>query len=459
MPVSRLNLDKQRLAYFRPYGGKMSNRETDTAPRVSAYSYGVVILLMVVYTFNFLDRQLLSILSEPIRNELNLSYTQMGMLTGLSFALFYTTFGIPLAWLADRTHRVRLIAAALTVWSLFSMACGMATNFVSLALARIGVGIGEAGGSPPSYSLISDYFPPQQRGGALAIYALGVPFGTALGSAAGAQIAALYGWRTAFLAVGIPGVLLAIALVLIVREPKRGRMDVMAEGKTTHEPSVPLTTAIASFFSNPTLVMTAVAAGLTAFVGYGILNNVPAYLISNRHMTLPEIAIWWSALNALGGGVGTFASGWIVDRLAKFNRAAYALVPAAAFVVSLPFYIGFLMAPTWQLGMVFLIVPIIMGTVYLAPAITVVQNAVQPAQRGTSGAILLFLLNLIGLGGGPLYVGLVADHFKPELGVQALQYGLMALVPFYVITIFAHMVSARLITKDSNLAAQLAAKA
>jgi sugar phosphate permease len=261
------------------------------------------------------------------------------------------------------------------------------------------------------------------------------------------------------LAVGIPGVLLAIALVLIVREPKRGRMDVMAEGKTEHEPSVPLTTAIAAFFQNPTLVMTAVAAGLTAFVGYAILNTVPAYLISNRNMTLSEIAIWWSALNALGGGIGTFASGWIVDRLAKLNRAAYALVPAAAFVVSLPFYIGFLMAPTWQLGMIFLIIPVIMGTVYLAPAITVVQNAVQPAQRGTSGAILLFLLNLIGLGGGPLYVGLVADHFKPEHGVQALQYGLMALVPFYIITVFAHMMSARLITKDSNLAAQLAAKA
>jgi MFS family permease len=437
----------------------MSNQETDTAPRVSAYSYGVVILLMVVYTFNFLDRQLLSILSEPIREELNLSYTQMGMLTGLSFALFYTTFGIPLAWLADRTHRVRLIAVALTTWSLFSMACGMATNFVTLALARIGVGIGEAGGSPPSYSLISDYFPPDKRGGALAIYALGVPFGTALGSAAGAQIAALYGWRTAFLAVGIPGVLLAIALVLIVREPKRGRMDVMAEGKTEHEASVPLAASIAAFFRNPTLVMTAVAAGLTAFVGYAILNTVPAYLISNRNMTLSEIAIWWSALNALGGGIGTFASGWIVDRLAKFNRAAYALVPAAAFVVSLPFYIGFLMAPTWQLGMIFLIIPIIMGTVYLAPAITVVQNAVQPGQRGTSGAILLFLLNLIGLGGGPLYVGLVADHFKPEHGVQALQYGLMALVPFYIITVFAHMMSARMITKDSNLAAHLGTKA
>ena len=436
----------------------MDNQEPEKAVRTGAYSFVVVALLSVVYTFNFLDRQLLSILSEPIRTELHLSYTQVGMLTGLTFALFYTTFGIPLAWLADRTHRVRLIATALAVWSMFSMACGMASNFVTLALARIGVGVGEAGGSPPSYSLISDYFPPKKRGMAMAIYSLGVPFGTALGSAVGAQIAAIYGWRRAFLAVGLPGVLLAVLLVIVIREPKRGRLDALADGATEHAGHVPLLESIRSFFANPTLVMTAIAAGLSAFVGYAVLNNAPAYLISNKHMSLHEIAIWWSVLNAVAGGFGTFGSGWLVDRLAHWNRAAYALVPAGAFAISVPFFLAFLQASTWQQAMLYLIVPILMGTVYLAPGIAVVQNAVAPGQRGTSSAILLFLLNLIGLGGGPLYVGLVADHFKPTHGVQALHFGLMALIPFFVVTVIAHLMSARMITRDSNLAARLATK-
>ena len=424
--------------------------------RAGLYSYAVVILLSAVYTFNFLDRQLLSILSEPIRKDLGLSYTQIGMLTGLTFALFYTTFGIPLAWLADRTHRVRIIAGALAVWSLFSMACGLATSFVSLALPRIGVGIGEAGGSPPSYSLISDYFPPQRRGVALAIYSLGVPLGTALGSAAGAKIAALYSWRVAFLAVGAPGVVLALLVLILIREPRRGRFDALAAGEANHAPSVPLLTAIGGFFTNRTLVLTAISSGLSAFVGYAILNNGPAFLISNKGMSLPQIALYYSAMSGLAGGLGTFGSGWLVDLLGKRNRTAYALVPATSFVISLPFFLGFLFAPTWQTAMICLIVPHLMNNMYLAPAITVVQNAVPASRRGISGAILLFILNLIGLGGGPVFVGLVADHFKPEFGVVALRYGLLALVPFYALTILAHLIASRSIKSDTRLAARLA---
>jgi predicted MFS family arabinose efflux permease len=434
----------------------MSEQQPAPAARVSVYGFFVVILLSAVYTFNFLDRQLLSILSEPIRKDLGLSYTQVGMLTGLTFALFYTTFGIPLAWLADRTHRVRIIAAACAVWSLFSMVCGLAVNFSALALARIGVGVGEAGGSPPSYSLIADYFPPQRRGVALAIYALGVPMGTALGSAAGAKIASIYGWRMAFFAVGAPGIALALLVLLLIREPKRGRFDALAEGETAHAPSPPILRAIAGFFTNRTLVLTALSSGLSSFVGYAILNNGPAFLISNKGMTLPEIALYYSAMSGLAGGLGTFGSGWLVDLFGKRHRTAYALVPAASFVISLPFFLGFLWAPTWQTAMLCLIVPHLMNNMYLAPAITVVQNAVAPAQRGISGAILLFILNLIGLGGGPVYVGLVADHFKPIYGTVALKYGLAALVPFYILTILAHLIASRSIKHDTTLAARLA---
>jgi MFS family permease len=423
--------------------------------RAGLYSFTVVILLSAVYTFNFLDRQLLSILSEPIRKELNLSYTEIGMLTGLTFALFYTTFGIPLAWLADRTHRVRIIAAACTLWSLFSMACGLATSFTSLALARIGVGVGEAGGSPPSYALISDYFPPRQRGLAMAIYSLGVPFGTGLGSLLGARVAALYGWRMAFFAVGAPGVLLGLLVLLVIREPKRGRMDVLADGETDHAAAAPLLATIAAVLRNRTLVITALSSALSAFVGYGTLNNAPAYLMSNKGMSLTEISLYYAAASGIAGGFGTFASGFLVDLFGKKNRTAYALVPAAMTLTGLPFFIAFLFAPTWQTAMLCLVIPLTFGTAYLPAAIAVAQNAAAPAQRGTTSAILLFILNIIGLGGGPVYVGLVADHFKPTLGTGALQYGLLALVPVYLLTILALVAGAWSISKDSRLAAQL----
>ncbi len=423
--------------------------------RAGAYSYAVVILLAAVYTFNFLDRQLLSILSEPIRKELDLSYTQVGLLTGLTFALFYTTFGIPLAWLADRTHRVRIIAAACTLWSLFSMACGLAGSFLSLALARIGVGVGEAGGSPPSYALISDYFPPRQRGLAMAIYSLGVPFGTGLGSLLGARVAAAYGWRAAFFAVGAPGVVLGLLVLLVIREPKRGRMDALAEGETGHAAAAPLLATLASVLKNRTLMITCLSSALSAFVGYGVLNNAPAYLMSNKHMSLTEISLYYAAASGIAGGFGTFASGWLADLFGRTRRTAYALVPAAMTLVGLPFFIAFLFAPTWQTAMVCLVVPLTFGTAYLPAAIAVAQNAAPPAQRGTTSAILLFILNIIGLGGGPVYVGLVADHFKPTMGTGALQYGLLALVPVYLLTILALLAGAWSISKDSRLAAQL----
>jgi MFS family permease len=434
----------------------MAEQQPAPAARVSVYGVFVVILLSAVYTFNFLDRQLLSILSEPIRKELGLSYTEVGMLTGLTFALFYTTFGVPIAWLADRSRRVTIIAGACAIWSLFSMACGLATNFVTLAMARIGVGVGEAGGSPPSYSLIADYFPPHRRATALALYSLGVPLGTALGSAAGAQIAHQYGWRTAFFAVGAPGVALALLVLILIREPKRGRFDVLAEGEV-HAAVFSLWSSIAAFFTNRTLVITAVSSGLSAFVGYAILNNGPAYLISNKAMSLPQIALYYSAMSGVAGGLGTLASGWLADVLGRRNRAAYALVPATAFVISLPFFLAFLYAPAWPLALACLAIPHLMNNMYLAPAITVVQNASAPAQRGAAGAILLFVLNLIGLGGGPVYVGLVADHFKPTMGVEALRYGLVALIPFYLLTILAHLIAARSISRDTTLAARLAA--
>jgi MFS family permease len=423
-----------------------------TSPR---YRYLVVTILAIVYTFNFMDRQIMSILAEPIRKDLGLSDTQLGMLTGLAFALFYTTFGIALAWLADRVVRVRIMAAACAVWSLFTVACGMAQNFTQLALARVVVGIGEAGGSPPSYSLISDYFPPKERGVGLAIYSLGVPIGSMIGAALGGAVAAAYGWRTAFVVVGLPGILMALVMLALVREPKRGGLDPLIAGATSHDPAPPLMVAVAGFFANRTLVLTAVSSGLSAFVGYAMLNWNPPFLIRVKGMSLGEVAAYYSLVLGITGMIGTFGAGWLVDRLSLKDRRWYAWVPAIAFTLTLPALAGLIWAPTWQIALLFLAVPALLNNMYLAPALTVVQNAVPPARRTMSGAILLFILNLVGLGGGPVYVGMISDHAKAEYGERSLVIGFLALFPIIVLTIIAHLVAAASIARDKRLAAAL----
>jgi predicted MFS family arabinose efflux permease len=411
----------------------------------TSYGYFVAALLSVVYTCNFLDRQLMSILQESIKAQLHLTDTQLGLVSGLAFALMYTVLGIPIAWLADRTHRVRIIAIACAFWSLASAACGLAVSFPTLALARLGVGVGEAGGSPPAYSVIADYFPARARGVGLAIYALGVPIGTMIGSGAGAWIDKHYGWRTAFFAVGAPGVLLALLVLILVREPVRGRFDAKASGETAHAAGLPLGRTIALFFANPVLSLTALSSGLSAFVGYAMLNWSPSFLIRVKAMDRADLALYYSLLVGAAGVFGTFGSGWLVDRFAKRDRRAYALVPMAAFIVSLPFYLLFVWAPTWPLALTFLAVPAMLNNMYLAPAITVVQNAVAPNQRGASSALLLFVLNLIGLGGGPVFIGKVSDLLAPTHGVASLQLALYALAPFFLLTILAHAAAARAI--------------
>ena len=429
---------------------------TTTAPKVSTgYRYLVVGLLAVVYTFNFMDRQILATLAEPIRKDLGLSDTALGALGGLTFALFYTTFGLPVAWLSDRFKRVWIMATACSIWSLFTAGCGLATNFTQLALSRMMVAIGEAGGSPPSYSLISDYFPAKQRGAGLAIYSLGVPLGTMLGVALGAGVAAEHGWRVAFFVVGLPGILLALIMLLVVREPKRGGLDVIALGAEAHAPAPPVFQVLGEFLSNRTLLCTAIACGLSAFVGYGMLNFNAPLLMRVKGMTLKEVSLYYSLVVGLTGVTGTCASGWLADKLSQTDRRWYSWIPAIAFTLTLPALAGLIWAPTWQIALMFLAIPALLNNMYLAPALAVVQNAVPPGQRTMAGAILLFVLNLIGLGGGPLFVGRISDIAKPQFHNHSLLAGYAALAPVIVIAIIAHLVTANSIARDKRLAAAI----
>lgn len=417
------------------------------------YRYLVVWLLAVVYTLNFLDRQIVSILAEPIRTDLGLTDTQLGMLSGIVFALFYTGFGIPIGWLADRANRVWIISGACALWSLFTALCGTATNFVQLALFRMGVGIGEAGGSPPSYSLISDYFKPEERGTALAIYSLGVPVGSMLGSALGGWIAVEHGWRIAFFVMGVPGIVLAALVMLVVREPKRGALDILPAGQVAQEKPPSIAQAFAGFFGNRTLLLTALAAGLSAFVGYAALTWNPPFLIRVKGMNLAQVAAYYSLVLGITGMIGTFGAGWLVDRLSRRDARWFAWLPAIAFVLTVPFWFGLIYAPTWQIALICVAIPALLNNCYLAPALAVVQNSVPANRRTISGAVLLFVLNLIGLGIGPVYVGRISDAAKAEYGDHSLAIGFLWLIPIVFLTIGAHLTAAWSIGRDRKLAA------
>jgi MFS family permease len=427
---------------------------TVTTPKAGkVYRYVVVGLLAIVYTFNFMDRQIMSTLAEPIRKDLGLSDTAIGALGGLNFAIFYTTCGIPIAWLADRYRRVWIMAAACTVWSVFTAACGKATNFTQLAIARVLVGAGEAGGSPPSYSLISDYFPAKERGTGLALYSLGVPLGSMLGVLYGGRIAAAYNWRIAFYAVGLPGIVLALMLLLIVREPKRGALDETALGADAHAPAPPVGQVIAAFFANRTLLCVAIACGISAFAGYAMLNWNPPMLMRVKGATLKDVSNYYGLVIGVTGVIGTFMAGWLADKLGSKDRRWYAWIPVIAFTLSLPALAGLIWAPTWQIALAFIAIPALLNNMYLAPALAVVQNAVPPGQRTMAGAILLFVLNIIGLGGGPIFVGKVSDMAKPQFGDHSLLVGYAALAPVIVIAIIAHLIAAGSIARDKRLAA------
>lgn len=417
--------------------------------KTPAYSWLVLAVLTFIYTFNFLDRQLMSILTEPIKNEMGLTDSQMGLLGGIYFAAFYTIIGVFVGFFADRFSRKWILVTGSTLWSAFTAACGVAHVYPALMVARMGVGVGEAAGAPPSYSIISDYFPASRRGMALGVFSLGVPFGMAIAALVGPLFVQhgdfafgdtlIPGWRMAFISIGVAGILATVVLAVIVREPKRGAQEVkldvhMEEAPTTALDKPGFFKTAGSFFGRPVLLFTALGCGASAFVGYGVLNWTAPFLTRAKGINMGEIALWYSLELAVCMGVGTWLAGAIADWLSKRAKIWYALVPMIALSCAVPFYLGFVWAPTWQMSLAFLAIPTLLNNAYLAPALAVVQNSVKPEQRTMSGALLLMVLNLIGLGLGPTFVGTMSTSFTIDgiassLGVtieQATQYASMS---------------------------------
>lgn len=415
---------------------------TETVPKtLGVYPYVVVLILGLVYTFNYLDRQIVAILAESIKADLALSDTQIGMLSGLMFALFYTAFGIPIAWLADRMNRVKIVAAACLLWSLFSGLCGLAQNFTHLVLARIGVGIGEAGGASPSMSIISDYFPPHKRGGAIGLFSLGVPLGATIGVAFGAWVAAHYGWRIAFIAVAAPGVLLSVLLLLLVREPKRGRYDPVKEMEAK---PASLKECLNTYRRTPTLSLMLLAAGTYSFVFNAFGAWAPALLMRAKGATMADISVWYSVVFGLAMAVGMFASGFLADRFAQRRPSAYATLPAVALAIGVPFFVAGVMADTWPVALALLAVPMGMNMMFVAPGFAIIQNVAPANQRATASAILMFVNNLVGMGLGPLFVGMLSQHYSADMdAAAALTRAMLWVTPFYIPAIGALVLVAR----------------
>jgi predicted MFS family arabinose efflux permease len=403
-------------------------------------------VLCGVYVLNFLDRSLLAILAKPIQDTLHISDGQLGLIGGLYFAFFYCFIAIPIGWLADKTNRVSVLSIACALWSAATACCGVALRYPQLVAARMMVGVGEAGGVPPSYALITDYFPPGRRGKAFGIYNLGPPIGAALGIAFGAAIAAAFNWRDAFLVLGGVGVLAAIAVRMILREPPRGGLD-RARAPATQ--SGFFQTA-AMFFSRPALVLAALGSGATQVITYGQSNFTSLFLMREKGMTLDEIAIWYALVVGVVMSAGMLVSGQLVDRLTRRSKTAYATLPAASLALAIPLYVGFVWAPTWPLALVFLAGPAFLNYFYLSSSIALVQEEVLPDQRVMSGALLLLVMNFMGLGLGPAYVGAASDHFRASHPEHSLQIALYSLTPFYVVAILIFVALARVLRRDSR---------
>jgi MFS family permease len=433
-------------------------REFQVSDRQRSY---VIWLLFSVYVLNFVDRQILTTLIQPIKEEFKFSDTQMGLLGGLAFAFLYTTLGIPIARWADRTSRVKIISLSLLVWSLFTALTGLAQSFTHFFLARVAVGVGEAGCSPSAYSLISDYFTPEKRSTALSIYSMGIYGGAFLGFLVGGQVAHTFGWRATFWVVGVPGVVLSVIVRHTLREPPRGFSDPPGAVRE----SVPAMQVLRELWAKRSFRHTSFAAALHAFVGYGVGGFYTAFLMRSHHMSLVEVSRWLALITVLGGFVGTYYGGWLADRLTnRSNDPRYQLlVPGVSVLLTVPVALT-----VYTLSMKYAVLALMiptgaMGAMYLGPTFAVTQSLVSPRERALAGAIMLFIINLIGLGFGPLLTGMFSDAFnahfagqgmsKDLASAQGLRWALCAMTVVNVWSALHYMLGSRSLRNDMALAA------
>jgi MFS family permease len=409
------------------------------------YRRYVLGLLFVVYVFNFIDRQILGILLQPIKRELSLSDTELGFLSGIAFALFYSTLGIPIGRWADRGSRRIIITLSLALWSLMTAVSGLARNFLQLALARVAVGVGEAGCTPPSHSLLSDYYPAKHRATALSIYSLGIPVGILFGYLLGGWINEFFGWRVAFFVVGLPGLLLAGVVHFTLREPPRGQAD----GLRVSGPPPPIGEVGRLLWSLRTLRHICLGTSLLAFTVYGTSVWNPAFLERSHGMSSGEIGTWLAAIAGLGGGTGTFLGGFLADRLSVRDVRWAPRVPALAALAAIPMAVGFYLYPSKIPALALGFAPTFLAYFHIGPAFAMTQSLVPLHTRAVAAAILLFVINMIGLGLGPQAVGIASDALYSRFGEDSLRYALLlSVVPVYAWSAVHFLLAARTLREE-----------
>jgi len=378
-----------------------------------------LVLLSIVYVFNFIDRQILVILQESIKIDMDLSDAQLGLMTGFTFAIFYVSAGIPIARLADRSNRRNIISWSIATWSIMTAFSGLAQNFWQMLLARIGVGIGEAGGSPPAHSIISDIYPANKRGTALAFYTAAIYIGIMVGYLVGGWIDQNYGWRMAFFVVGIPGVAVALLVRFSITEPVRGQQESGPTGD-----AVSLRDTLKTLSLMRSFVFLALGSGLASFSSYGVGNFMPSFLSRSHGIEPTDIGLMLAFGAGIGGGIGAFLAGWLADKIGQNNKKWYTWIPCAGQILAIPCGLLALYADNHAVIAVSLGLSTFFGIWYLGPVLAMTQTLVSPNMRAMTSAVLFFILNLIGLGGGPLFAGLMSDALSNTYGIESLRYSL-----------------------------------
>lgn len=401
--------------------------ESVASGRKAASPNLVLAMLLLVYVFNFVDRQILAILAAPIQADLGLNDAQMGMLGGLAFAILYSTLGVPLASLADRTSRSWVITGSLVVWSGFTALCGFAQGFWHIFLARLGVGVGEAGGVAPSYAVIGDHFPSERRAFALSIYSLGIPLGSALGVLAGGYVAARVDWRAAFIVVGLAGLLIAPLFRMVVRDKPKPVASAQAQG------AVKLGAVAAILARKKAFWLLSFGASASSMLGYGLAFWLPSLLQRSFGLDLVQTSWFIGAVLLLGGTVGVLMGGALADRLGKGDRAFYGRVPAMAFVAAVPLFAGGIWTSSVTLAFLLFLVPQALAYVWLGPVTSAVQHLVEPPARATASALFLLINNLIGLGGGIYALGALSTALAPHYGSEALRFSMLFALVLYLV--------------------------
>jgi len=411
----------------------------------SAYLRYALVVLCLVYVVNFLDRQILAILLQSIKKELRLTDAALGLLSGTAFGLFYATLGIPIARLADRFSRKVVIAVCLALWSLMTIVCGAAGSFAALLACRIGVGVGEAGGSPPAHSLISDYFPPERRATALAVFALGVPFGMLIGYSVGGWLDETVGWRLAFAAAGAPGLVLSLVVALTLREPPRGH----SEGLAAADAAAPTTAEVLRFlWRSRSFRHVAIGSALNGFSAYSTVTWAPAFLIRSHGMGTAETGAWLALLIGIVGAAGNALGGVLGDRWARTEIRSRVWLPGLAIASGFPFALVIYTAGERRIALAALAGSMFIGMACQAPQFAAVQFLAPPRMRATAAGVLLFAVNIVGLGVGPVLTGTLSDAFAPRYGAASLARALLAVSTVLVWAGFHFFLAGRTFAAD-----------